>query len=217
MVSTLRQRFTMTTPQAAIAAAVFAALSLPAWAQTSTAAPAMPTAPVASTAAPAPTRGHGMPHHAQHHGERAAKRMEQLKGKLALTTAQEPAWSSFTTAMHPGERPARLDRQDMASITTPERIDRMRALRAQRAAEADRRGEATKTLYAALTPAQQQTFDTETHRGWARHGDKGGQRSGDGRYGHRTGQGHPAGAHGMHAGQGHAAPSPAAAPAEMAK
>ena len=61
----------------------------------------------------------------------------------------------------------------MEKRTTPERIDRMRARRAQHAAEADRRGEATKTFYAALTPEQQKTFDS---RGQNMRG-KGGQRS----------------------------------------
>ena len=49
----------------------------------------------------------------------------------------------------------------------------MRAMRAQQAAEAERRGEATKTFYAALTPEQQKTFDS---RGQNMRG-KGGQRS----------------------------------------
>mgnify|MGYP000157899463 CR=1 FL=1 len=91
--------------------------------------------------------------------QRHAKRLADLKAQLKLTPAQESAWTTFTTAMQPGERPARLDRQDMDKLTTPERIDRMRAMRAQHAAEADRRGEAIKAFYATLTPEQQKTFD----------------------------------------------------------
>ncbi len=74
-----------------------------------------------------------------------------------------------------GPRP---DMAGMAQLTTPERIDRMRALRAQHNAEADRRDDATKTFYAALTPAQQKVFDAEhvgmhgpRHKGM--HGDNG--------------------------------------------
>ena len=89
--------------------------------------------------------------------------------------------------MQPGERPARLDRQDMDKLTTPERIDRMRALRAQHAAEADRRGEATKAFYAALTPEQQKTFDAQAHRGHR----MGGMKGGEGR--HHGGHGGPGG------------------------
>ncbi|WP_236748699.1 Spy/CpxP family protein refolding chaperone [Acidovorax carolinensis] len=125
-----------------------------------------------------------------------AQRIDALKAQLKLTPAQEPAWTAFTAAMQPSERPARLDRtmdrNEMDKLTTPERIDRMRALRAQYAAEADRRGEATKTFYAALTPEQQKTFDAQAqpmrgkggHRGdWGHghgeHGHHGGMRGGD--------------------------------------
>lgn len=224
MASTLRRRLTATATHAAVAAAIFSALSLPALAQQSTAAPAMATAPAASTATAAPEthRGHGMQHR-KHHGERAAKRMEQLKGKLVLTTAQEPAWSSFTTAMQPGERPARLDHKDMASLTAPERIDRMRAMRAQHAAEADRRGEATKTFYAALTPEQQKTFDAQAHRGrggWGGKEGKGGEHHYE-RHGDHASKGGKGGHHGMQAAHGQRAPAPAPvtapAPAESAK
>lgn len=124
-----------------------------------------------------------------------AKRTAALKDQLKLTPAQEPAWTAFTTAMQPGERKARLERGDMEKLTTPERIDRMRALRAQHAAEADRRGEATKAFYAALTPEQQKTFDAQTHRGHR------GMHSESGRPHH--------GAHGHHGGGMHGGPAPA--------
>ena len=91
-----------------------------------------------------------------------------------LDTCLDLPWNTFTEAMQPGRRHARLDAQDMAQLTTPERIDRMRALRAQRNAEADRRGDATKALYAALTPAQQKTFDEHAHRMQRQHGARAG-------------------------------------------
>jgi hypothetical protein len=102
----------------------------------------------------------------------------------------------FTTT---GERAARLDRSGMEQLTTPERIDRMRALRAQHAAEADRRGEATKTFYAALTHEQQKTFDAKSHRGHRMAG-MAGMKGGEGRHGHRAHHGGMGG--GMRGGDG---------------
>jgi periplasmic protein CpxP/Spy len=97
--------------------------------------------------------------------ERMAQRLAAFKQRLQITPAQEGAWNAWTAALKPaaGSVP-RPDRAEMARLTTPERIDRMRALRASRAAEMDRRGDATKTFYAALSPEQQKTFDTATAR-----------------------------------------------------
>lgn len=188
------------------ATAVLAALALPVLAQQP---PAAHPAPTAGATAQDGRHHHAGGHHAgehhrghhghpggKHHGHRAeyrARHLAALKDQLQLTPAQEPAWTAFTASMQPGERTARLDRQGMEQLTTPERIDRMRALRAQHAAEADRRGEATKAFYAALTPAQQKTFDARAVRGQHRmgmkqggegrhaHGPQGGQRGGDGK------------------------------------
>ena len=150
-----------------IATAVVAALSLPVLAQTS--APAQ-TAPDTAQAEPGqrmqrdrPMMRRQAPDRAQMQ-ERMAQHMAATKEKLQLSPAQEPAWETFTAAMQPGERQARLDRQGMEQLTTPERIDRMRAMRIQRAAQADQRGEVVKTFYATLTPAQQKTFDAQAQR-----------------------------------------------------
>ncbi|UCU99302.1 Spy/CpxP family protein refolding chaperone [Acidovorax radicis] len=211
MASTLQRRFAAT--------AILAALSLPVLAQQ----PAV-ASPAASAKATAPQGRHER--HERHHGDMAqyhAKHLADLKAQLKLTAAQEPAWTSFTTAMQPDERPARLDRLDrkeMDKLTTPERIDRMRALRAQHAAEADRRGEATKTFYATLTPEQQKTFDAQAHRGMRMGGMKGmdGMKGAEGhRRGqhdhrgdmHRGGEGKP----GMGPAKMMPAPAPAPAPA----
>ena len=149
-----------------IATAVVAALSLPALAQTS--APA-PTTPETTQAQPGQRmhRDHQMQHRAPDRAkmqERMAQRMAAFKEKLQLSAAQEPAWNTFTASLQPGERRARLDRSGMEQLTTPERIDRMRAMRIQRAAEADRRGDVVKTFYATLAPAQQKTFDAQSQR-----------------------------------------------------
>lgn len=105
-----------------------------------------------------------------------AKRLAALKTKLQITSDQEGAWTSFTTAMKP---PARMehqrpDRAEMAKLTTPERIDKMRALHTQRMTERtaamDKRADATKTLYAALTVEQKKTFDAMHSRMDRHHG-----------------------------------------------
>jgi periplasmic protein CpxP/Spy len=95
--------------------------------------------------------------------ERIAQRQAELKAKLQITPTQEGAWSAFTTAIQPpADRPARPDRAEIAKLTTPERIDRMQAAKARRDAQMAKRADATKTFYAALSPAQQKVFDAET-------------------------------------------------------
>ncbi|MBT9510765.1 MAG: Spy/CpxP family protein refolding chaperone [Acidovorax sp.] len=188
MASTFQRRFAAT--------ALLAAMALPVLAQQP------PAAPPAASPKAAPEGRHERRHgdHAQHH----ARHLAELKAQLKLTAAQEPAWTAFTTALQPGERPARLDHQDMDKLTTPERIDRMRALRAQHAAEADRRGEATKAFYAALTPEQQKTFDAKAQRGHR----MGGMKGGEGRHGGH-GEPHHGGTRGGEGGRPGQPPAPA--------
>jgi protein CpxP len=104
--------------------------------------------------------------------QRIAKRMGELKQKLQITAAQEGAWTAWTGAMKPAtfQRP---NRAEFASLATPERIDRMRVLRTARNAEMDRRFDATKTFYAALSAEQKKVFDAESMR-LLRGGNKGG-------------------------------------------
>jgi periplasmic protein CpxP/Spy len=145
-------------------------------------------AATAQTPPPAPAGAPGAPHH-QRDGkgrfdpakmqERMAKRQAELKQKLALTPAQEPAWTSFTNAMRPSAPPARPDREAIAKLPTPERIDHLRTVRNQRIAEMDRRGEATKAFYAQLTPEQKKVFDENAFkRGRHGHGGHHGPRHG---------------------------------------
>jgi Spy/CpxP family protein refolding chaperone len=98
-----------------------------------------------------------------------AQHQTDLKAKLKLTPAQEGAWTAYTTAMQPpagmGTSPTEAQRAEMNKLTTPERIDKMRAMRTERMtqmnAAMDKRGDATKALYAALTPEQKKVFDAE--------------------------------------------------------
>jgi len=171
-------------PRKLMVTAVLAALTPFSWAQTPP--PAGPAVAPASVAAPAPgAMRHAHPHHhaqagAKYHGshpmmsaahspeqhaaamqEHRAQHHAQLKQALQLSPAQESAWTEFTAAMEHAPGHARLDPESMQQLSTPERIDRMRALRTQRAAEADRRGDAVKAFYAQLNPAQQKTFDSQ--------------------------------------------------------
>lgn len=120
--------------------------------------------------------------------ERVNHRLNVLKLRLALTPAQEGAWNAFVAGMKP---PAMQhpDRAEMAKLTTPERIDRMRAMRDQRNAAQDKRAEATKTFYAQLSADQKKVFDGETLRmgpggGMRGHGGSGGMGGHGGHGGH---------------------------------
>lgn len=93
------------------------------------------------------------------------KRLAALKVKLKITADQETAWSTFSAAMKPpAAMGQRADRAEMSQLTTPERIDKMRAIRAIRQAEMDKHGDAVKALYAVLTPEQKKVFDSQHMR-----------------------------------------------------
>jgi hypothetical protein len=121
------------------------------------------------------------------------KRQADLKAKLKITTEQESAWTTFTTAIKP---PAAAldhkhpDRAEMDKLTTPERIDKMHALRTEHMASMnasmDKREEATKTFYAALNADQKKIFDAEHARMGAH---RGGRRSGPDGHGMGMGPG----------------------------
>lgn len=150
-------------PKHLIATGLLAALGFAATAQTPPAAPGAAPAPMAR----------------EHHGrfdpakmqERMARHQAALKQKLQLTAAQEGAWTAYTSAMKPPAGMQRPDRAEFAKLTTPERIDRMRAMRSARSAEMDKRADATKAFYAALTAEQKKVFDAESlHRRGEHHG-----------------------------------------------
>jgi hypothetical protein len=128
------------------------------------------------------------------HQERMAKRQAELKAKLKITPAQEGAWTTFTAAMQP---PANMAggmmgmhhdpkvKAEMDKLTTPERIDKMQAMRAERmktmGAEMDKRGAATKAFYAVLSSEQKAVFDAVSMHGG--HGMGGGDHGGRGEHG----------------------------------
>jgi periplasmic protein CpxP/Spy len=138
-----------------LAAGLLATLAFAGTAQTQPAAPA--AGPAASTAR-------------EHHGrfdparmqERVARRQAALKHKLQITPAQESAWADFIAAMKPPADVKRPQPGEREKLTTPERIDRMREMRNAHMAEMDKRDDATKALYAALSADQKRVFDAET-------------------------------------------------------
>lgn len=105
---------------------------------------------------------------------------DALKTRLKLTPAQEGAWAAFKTAMQPsGAMLAHhAQRDELTKLPTLERLEKMKTLRTQHftdmSAAMDQRLDATKTLYAALTPEQQKIFDTSAMPGMGRGSHMGG-------------------------------------------
>jgi protein CpxP len=166
-------------PKQLIAAAVLAMLGLAATAQT-------PPGP--------PPGGPGRMDRMERHDpgrmqqfmqQRRAQKMARLKETLQIAPTQEGAWTAWTASMQPPTNWQRPDRAELERLATPERIDRMRALRTERMGMMDKRAEATKAFYATLNPIQKRVFDLET----ARRGHRGGDHEGGwgGRHGHHGG------------------------------
>lgn len=139
-----------------------------------------PAAPAAATR-PAGPPGERMAGHdpakmqatmARHHAD--------MKAKLKITPAQEGAWTSYTAATQPPadrmNRPTPEQRAALDNLPTPQRLDKMREMRAERMtamnAAMEKRADASKALYAALSPEQQKVFDAESkkHRSQRDHG-----------------------------------------------
>jgi protein CpxP len=170
-------------PKQLIAALMLAGLGLAAVAQT-------PAPPPAGSGRPGQERmeRHDPARMQQFMQQRRAQKLARLKDTLQITPQQEGAWTAWTGAMQPPANWKRPDRAELARLPTPERIDRMRAMQAERAARMERRGEATKAFYATLNPIQKRVFDLETARGGK--GGRGGHEGGRGGHqGHHGGWG----------------------------
>lgn len=124
--------------------------------------------------------------------KRHAEHQAQLKSALKITASQEAAWNAYVagTAPNPPASAPGMTKEDWSKLTTPQRLEKMQAFRAERDAVMAKRIDAVKTFYAALTPEQQKVFDTQAHGGMHRAGMKGEHRMG--------GQG----GHGSHRGMG---------------
>ncbi|MEN9843749.1 MAG: hypothetical protein RLZZ612_1578 [Pseudomonadota bacterium] len=100
-----------------------------------------------------------------------------LKAALQLTPEQEPAWERFVQQMKPLSPVARPNAAELHAMTTPQRLEKMKALRAERDAHINQRMQSIHTFYDALTPAQQKVFDAhkpmhahQRHHGRRMHG-----------------------------------------------
>jgi hypothetical protein len=104
---------------------------------------------------------------------RSAERMKALHDALNIRPDQESAFQAFAASMKPEQRGPKADgqtpggmgypRQDMAGMTTPERVDAMGRMMDERMAHMkerfQRHAQAVKALYAALGPDQRRTLD----------------------------------------------------------
>jgi transglutaminase/protease-like cytokinesis protein 3 len=92
------------------------------------------------------------------------KHRSQLHDKLKLSPQQEPAWKAFTEATKPQHdqkmHQAKADRQAMAAMSAPARMEKMLEHSKERLARMQQQLDALKSFYAVLTPEQQKIFDT---------------------------------------------------------
>lgn len=96
------------------------------------------------------------------------RHLATLKEKLALAPGQEAAWKAFVEATRPAPRKGtgrEAMRDELATLDTPQRLDRMLAMSEARRVRLVERAEATKAFYAQLSPDQQRVFDAEAVRG----------------------------------------------------
>lgn len=162
---------------AATLVAAFVGVSATAIAQGTAQAPSSP--PVTQSANPqAPTSQADAQKRTQRHAERMermqktmAERQAQLKSELKLTAEQEPAWNAFVARTQPPARMAHQGpREDWSKLTTPERLDKMQAMKTERDARMSQHTEAIKSFYAALNADQKKVFDEKFGMGFQRTG-----------------------------------------------
>ena len=126
------------------------------------------SAPVAESQIPAADMGHMhnpglMQKIRDMKGLRHAQHLEALKTTLKILPEQDSKWAAFANSMKPaGPRQDKRFLEDIDRLTTPERIDKMMAFKAQRDTELNKRAEAVKTFYSVLTEDQKKIFDQHT-------------------------------------------------------
>ena len=103
--------------------------------------------------------------------KKMAERQAAFKAELKITPDQEPAWNAFIARTQPQASPARTGpREDWSKLTTPQRLDRMQALKTERDAAMAQRIGAIKSFYATLNVEQQKVFDSKHMAGFQRTG-----------------------------------------------
>ena len=106
----------------------------------------------------------------QHHEQRLQDMMQmrarRIHDVLNLRPDQDAALKTLLSSLTPphhdesqGEAMRRHGPEEMANLTTPQRLDQMAAHMAEHQAEFQRHAAAIKQFYAALSPEQQRTFD----------------------------------------------------------
>ena len=141
-----------------------ATATLGAWAQ-SAPAPAAGSTPAAATAPAHPGMHDRMLQH-------MARHLEKLKAQLKLAPEQQSAWAAYAQALTPPKDASHpMHHGDLASLTTPERLDRMKQMHQEHEAAWQQRDQATRALYSALNDDQKKTFDRETLPHWHGHHD----------------------------------------------
>jgi len=102
------------------------------------------------------------------HEMRETAHLKALHDALNIRPDQEGAFQAFAASMKPGDqgsRPEEMGRgaHDMASMTTPERLDAMGRMMEEHMARMrdrfQRHATAVKALYAVLSPEQRRTLD----------------------------------------------------------
>ncbi len=134
----------------------------------------------------------GMAHERPDPAAMAKRHADHLRAALQLTPAQEPALAALIASMKPPADP--MDGMDgehdaMATLTTPQRMDKMLAKMDEHRAAMVEHAAAVKRFYAQLSPGQQKAFDV-MHQG--HDGPMGGRMGGmRGPMGREMGPGHP--------------------------
>lgn len=120
--------------------------------------------PAGAQPAPPPAMGamHGMPDPAAMKAKMAEHMAQMDKDMhviLRLKPEQETAWRAFRDAMHPQGAHGMMQAAPKGPQTTPQRLDEMNRLAAERQARHAKTEAATRAFYAALSPEQQAVFD----------------------------------------------------------
>jgi hypothetical protein len=105
-----------------------------------------------------------------------AQRVARLHDDLKITPAQENAWNAFVASMKPAHRAdgQRGDRAAWASLSAPQRAEKLLERQKARTAAMEQRLAALNTFYSVLSADQKKVFDEKTARMQSRFGRHGG-------------------------------------------
>ena len=99
------------------------------------------------------------------HSEFFEKRQSELHDRLGLSASQEAAWNNFVVKSKSNDHQTRPDWSELSKLSTPDRLDRILAMKKDREQAMESRVKVVKAFYAQLTPAQQKIFDESfSHR-----------------------------------------------------